>query len=121
MAAEYSGLRRSAATSPPPAPEPMPPSTGSTGPAASTVATSGCAAGDKKVRSGTEACTWRWLLHRSCIVCKTRRSGLSMVKVSAAEFQRNIGRYQDLALTQPVAVTRNGRERTVMISVEEYR
>jgi prevent-host-death family protein len=44
-----------------------------------------------------------------------------MVKVSAAEFQRNIGRYQNLALTQPVAVTRNGRERTVMISVEEYR
>lgn len=44
----------------------------------------------------------------------------SMIKVSAAEFQRNIGRYQDMALTQPVAVTRNGRERTVMISIEEY-
>jgi PHD/YefM family antitoxin component YafN of YafNO toxin-antitoxin module len=44
----------------------------------------------------------------------------SMIKVSAAEFQRNIGRYQDLALVQPVAVTRNGRARTVMISVEEY-
>ena len=44
-----------------------------------------------------------------------------MIKVPAAEFQRNIGRYQDMALTQPVAVTRNGRERTVMISVEEYR
>ena len=43
-----------------------------------------------------------------------------MIKVPAAEFQRNIGRYQDMALTQPVAVTRNGRERTVMISVEEY-
>jgi hypothetical protein len=43
-----------------------------------------------------------------------------MIKVSAAEFQRHIGRYQDLALTQPVAVTRNGRERTVMISTEEY-
>ena len=43
-----------------------------------------------------------------------------MMKVSAAEFQRNIGRYQDLALTQAVAVTRNGRERTVLISVEEY-
>jgi PHD/YefM family antitoxin component YafN of YafNO toxin-antitoxin module len=43
-----------------------------------------------------------------------------MIKVSAAEFQRNIGRYQDLALTQPIAVTRNGRERTVMISTEEY-
>jgi prevent-host-death family protein len=43
-----------------------------------------------------------------------------MIKVNAAEFQRNIGRYQDMALTQPVVVTRNGRERTVMISTEEY-
>jgi prevent-host-death family protein len=45
----------------------------------------------------------------------------SMMKVSAAEFQRNIGRYQDIALRQPVAVTRNGRESTVMISADEYR
>jgi len=45
----------------------------------------------------------------------------SMIKVSAAEFQRNIGKYQDAALTQPVVVARNGRERTVMISVDEYR
>jgi prevent-host-death family protein len=44
-----------------------------------------------------------------------------MVTVTAAEFQRNIGRYQDVALTQPVTITRNGRERTVMISAEEYR
>lgn len=43
-----------------------------------------------------------------------------MIKVSSADFQRNIGKYQDLAMTQPVAVTRNGRERTVMISTEEY-
>ena len=43
-----------------------------------------------------------------------------MLKVSAAEFQRNIGRYQDIALTQPISVTRNGRERTVMISTDEY-
>lgn len=43
-----------------------------------------------------------------------------MLRVPAAEFQRNIGRYQDLALTEAVAVTRNGRERTVLISVEEY-
>jgi hypothetical protein len=43
-----------------------------------------------------------------------------MIKVSTAEFQRNIGRYQDMALVQPVAVTRNGHERTVLISVEEY-
>ncbi len=43
-----------------------------------------------------------------------------MIKVPAAEFQRHIGHYQDVALTQPVAVTRNGRERTVMISAEEF-
>lgn len=43
-----------------------------------------------------------------------------MIKVSAAEFQRNIGRYQDLALRQPVAVTRNGRESCVLISTDEY-
>ena len=41
--------------------------------------------------------------------------------VPAAEFQRNIGTYQDRALTEPVFVTRNGREKTVLLSVEEYR
>jgi len=45
---------------------------------------------------------------------------MDTLKVSAAEFQRNIGRYQDLALRQPVAITRNGRESTVLIAVEEY-
>jgi prevent-host-death family protein len=46
--------------------------------------------------------------------------GSDMVKISSAEFQKNFGRYQDIALTQPVTVTRNGRERTVLLSVEEY-
>ena len=43
-----------------------------------------------------------------------------MIKIPDAEFQRHIGRFQDVALIQPVAVTRNGRERTVMISAEAY-
>jgi prevent-host-death family protein len=43
-----------------------------------------------------------------------------MVKVSSAEFQKNIGRYQDIALREPVLVTRNGRDRTVLLSIEEY-
>jgi prevent-host-death family protein len=46
---------------------------------------------------------------------------MDMITVSAAEFQRYFGRYQDEALTQPVVITRNGRERVVMISVDEYR
>lgn len=44
-----------------------------------------------------------------------------MIKVSAAEFQRNIGKYQDIALREPVSVTRNGREGTVLISADDYR
>ncbi len=43
-----------------------------------------------------------------------------MITVSSAEFQRNFGRYQDVALTEPVAITRNGRERIVVLSVDEY-
>ena len=46
---------------------------------------------------------------------------MDVLKVSAAEFQRNIGRYQDIALRQPIAVTRNGRESCVLLSTEEYR
>lgn len=42
------------------------------------------------------------------------------VTVSAAEFHRNIGVYQDIALTRPVTITKNGRERTVLLSAEEY-
>ena len=45
---------------------------------------------------------------------------MEMLTVTAAEFQRHFGRYQDEALTQPVAITRNGRERLVMISADEY-
>jgi prevent-host-death family protein len=45
---------------------------------------------------------------------------LGMLRVSAKEFQRNICRYQDVALTQPVTVTKDGRDKTVMLSAEEY-
>lgn len=40
--------------------------------------------------------------------------------VTSAEFQRNLGLYQDRALAQPVTITKNGRERLVLLSVEEY-
>jgi prevent-host-death family protein len=45
---------------------------------------------------------------------------MNMLTVSAAEFQRNFGRYQDEALKQPVSITRNGRDRLVVLAVEEY-
>jgi PHD/YefM family antitoxin component YafN of YafNO toxin-antitoxin module len=43
-----------------------------------------------------------------------------MIRVSSTEFGKEVGRYQDAALSQPVIVTRNGRDWTVMISAEEY-
>jgi prevent-host-death family protein len=43
-----------------------------------------------------------------------------ILRVTAAEFHKRMGHYQDVALTRPVAVTRNGRERTVLISAAEY-
>lgn len=43
-----------------------------------------------------------------------------MLRVSSTEFGKEVGRYQDAALSQPIVVTRNGRDRTVMISAEEY-
>ncbi|MBC7637719.1 MAG: type II toxin-antitoxin system Phd/YefM family antitoxin [Acetobacteraceae bacterium] len=43
-----------------------------------------------------------------------------MMSVSAAEFQRNPGRFQDEALKQPLSITRNGRRRLVVLAVEEY-
>ena len=44
-----------------------------------------------------------------------------MITISSAEFQRNFGLYQDKALSEPVAITRNGRERLVVVSADEYR
>jgi prevent-host-death family protein len=45
---------------------------------------------------------------------------LSMRMISSADFQRHFGRYQDEAIKAPLAITRNGRERLVLLSVEEY-
>jgi prevent-host-death family protein len=41
--------------------------------------------------------------------------------VSAGDFQRRLGYFQDRALVDPVLITRNGRERLVILSAEEYR
>jgi prevent-host-death family protein len=38
------------------------------------------------------------------------------MKVTATEFQQNVGRYQDAALQAPVAITKNGRPHTVLMS-----
>jgi prevent-host-death family protein len=42
------------------------------------------------------------------------------MKVSSADFQKKFGVLADKALTEPVTITRNGRDRLVLLSVEEY-
>lgn len=43
-----------------------------------------------------------------------------MLRVTAEDFNLQASRYQDVALQQPVAITRGGEERVVIVSAEEY-
>lgn len=43
-----------------------------------------------------------------------------MAQVTSTDFQKNPGIYQDMAQREPIVVTSHGRERTVLISMEEY-
>jgi PHD/YefM family antitoxin component YafN of YafNO toxin-antitoxin module len=38
------------------------------------------------------------------------------MQVTSTEFQQNVGRYQDAAQQSPVAITKNGRTHTVLMS-----
>ena len=38
------------------------------------------------------------------------------MKVTSTQFQQNVGRYQDAAQLGPVAITKNGRVHTVLLS-----
>jgi prevent-host-death family protein len=42
------------------------------------------------------------------------------MRVSSAEFQKQFGTLADKALVEPLTITRNGRDRLVLLSVEEY-
>jgi PHD/YefM family antitoxin component YafN of YafNO toxin-antitoxin module len=43
-----------------------------------------------------------------------------MKRVTSAELMRNFGRYSDVALAEPVIVTKNGRDRLVLIGIVQY-
>jgi PHD/YefM family antitoxin component YafN of YafNO toxin-antitoxin module len=42
------------------------------------------------------------------------------MRVSSAEFLKSYGTLADKALSEPVTITRNGRDRLVLLSIEEY-
>ena len=41
--------------------------------------------------------------------------------VTSAEFQKNFGRYKEIAIREPVTITNHGRDSLVLLSAEEYR
>ena len=44
-----------------------------------------------------------------------------MTSITITQLQRHIGDIQELVLKEPVTVTRNGREKYILLSAEEYR
>ena len=42
------------------------------------------------------------------------------MRISSADFLKNYGTITDRALTEAVTITRNGRDRLVLVAVEEY-
>ena len=42
------------------------------------------------------------------------------MRVTSSEFQQNVGRYQDAAEQSPVAITKNGRVHTVLMSAAHF-
>ena len=44
-----------------------------------------------------------------------------MVTITAAELQKQFGRYREAAIKEPVSITHHGRESLVMLSADEYK
>lgn len=44
-----------------------------------------------------------------------------MVTITAAELQKQFGRYREKAIKEPVSITHHGRESLVMLSADEYK
>jgi prevent-host-death family protein len=45
---------------------------------------------------------------------------MNTVRVTATEFQNAVGRYSDEALSEPVTITKQGRDHLVLLPAEEY-
>jgi prevent-host-death family protein len=51
---------------------------------------------------------------------ETERLGDAPNRVTSAELVRNFSELADKALTEPLIITKNGRDRLVLIAVEDY-
>jgi prevent-host-death family protein len=50
-----------------------------------------------------------------------RRIVMSDASVTSAAFQKNFGRYREVAIREPLIITNHGRESLVLLSADEYR
>lgn len=50
----------------------------------------------------------------------TKVAIMDTLKVTSTEFQARFGQLADKALTEPLTITKNGHDRLVLISAEEY-
>ena len=50
-----------------------------------------------------------------------KQHGNFMLRISSGDLQRKIGQIQDMALMEPVTITSKGRDRLVMMAIEEFR
>jgi PHD/YefM family antitoxin component YafN of YafNO toxin-antitoxin module len=56
----------------------------------------------------------------SSITRVIRTFGVLIVRVTTAEFIKGYGTLADKALTKPVTITKNGRDRLILVSADEY-
>lgn len=44
-----------------------------------------------------------------------------MVTITSAELQKHFGKFSDMAMREPVSITRHGRETLVVLAADEYK
>jgi prevent-host-death family protein len=54
-------------------------------------------------------------------ILAARRIVMPNTSVTSAEFQKNFGRYREVAIRSPLTITNHGRDSLVLLSADEYR
>src|SRR2546423_5471550 len=72
------------------------------------------------LNDGPKRDTLRSLQFGSYYMCNREIMSNTNIKVTTADFIKNYGTLADKALTEPVTITKNGRDRLVMLSADEY-
>ena len=72
------------------------------------------------VNAGARASKLAYHAHHTYNTRSSANLRAASMKVSTAELVRNFGPLSDKALSEPLTITKNGRDRLVLLSAEEY-